>query len=69
ETSQSGILEGELETDLRRTVPTGCWDIIKLYEGTALALYSTYETPTPEIFWHRAVSLLHCSRIWEILNT
>ncbi|MHB8559963.1 MAG: hypothetical protein ACYDAP_02180, partial [Thermoplasmataceae archaeon] len=42
ETSQSGILEGELETDLRRTVPTGCWDIIKLYEGTALALYSTY---------------------------
>ena len=41
ETSQSGILEGELETDLRKTVQMGCLDIIKPSERTALAFYST----------------------------
>ena len=41
ETPQSGILEGELETDLQETVLTGCQDSIRSLEETAPALYST----------------------------
>jgi hypothetical protein len=39
---QSGILEGELETDFQIAVLTGCQDTVKLSEGTALAFYSTF---------------------------
>ena len=41
EKPQSGILEGELETESEEAVQTGCLDCIRQTQITALALYST----------------------------
>ena len=54
ERPQSGILEGELETESEEAVQTGCLDCIRQTQITALALYSTSMNYLREYFKRNA---------------